>query len=193
MGNDDDTRTLINEGEWVEVTRRRNKNTAATRLQSRPKNQHLPNRTVTWRNKADITTFYFSRFPSWVNEKDLWQKFQRWGKVREVFIPKYKNREGQRFVFVRYKDVEDAVGLERKLDNNIFFGGRKMFVNQPKFERSTTAIRKQNGNSTPRNVNLQGEDRRRQGGLKMNDNGGKFRSYAEVVKAASPGTSALCN
>ena len=81
MDNEDDTRSLIYDGEWAEVTRRRNKNTTASRVQSRPTNQHLANRTVTWWNKADITTFYFSRFPSWVNEKDLWQTFQRWGKV----------------------------------------------------------------------------------------------------------------
>ena len=32
-----------------------------------------------------------------------------------------------------------------------------MFVNQPKFERSEEAIRKQNNNNMPDNVNLQGE------------------------------------
>jgi len=193
VDHEDDYKSLVNHGDWVEVTRRRNKTTTTSRVQPRPTNQHRANRTVSWGNKADITTFYFSRFPTWVNEKDLWQTFQRWGKVWEVFIPKHKNREGQRFGFVRYKDVDDVERLERKLDNSIFFGRMKMFVNQPKFERSKEAIRKQNVNIKADNANLQAEVRRSQGGSKTNVNGGRLRSYAEVVKALSPGTTNLCH
>ncbi|KAH1137989.1 hypothetical protein GYH30_027831 [Glycine max] len=156
-----------------------------------PTNQHRATRYGSWRDKADVTTFYFSRFPTWVNEKDLWQTFQRWGKVWEVFIPKYKNREGQRFGFVRYKDVHDVERLERKLDNNIFFGRTKMFVNQPKFQRSKEASQKQKTNVG--NDNLRVEVRGSQGGSKVIANGGRIRSHAEVVKHLSPGKTKQCH
>ena len=86
-------------------------------------------RKVTWRNKEDVTTFYFSRFPEGIKEKDLWQIFQKWGKVWEVFIPKSKNKKGHRLGFVKFKGVVDEQRLKRQLDNNIFIGGMKMFVN----------------------------------------------------------------
>jgi len=33
-------------------------------------------------------------------------KFKKWGDVREVFIAKHRNRDGQRFGFVRFKGVK---------------------------------------------------------------------------------------
>ena len=54
---------------------------AVNRATPKFSNHQWQDRTVTWRNKADVTTFYFYRFPTWVNEEDLWQTFQRWGKV----------------------------------------------------------------------------------------------------------------
>ena len=88
-----------------------------------------------WRDKAGVTTFYFSRFPEGMMEKDMWRIFQKWGKVWEVFIPRTKNKLGHRFGFVRFKEVVDVQRLERQLDNNIFLGGVKLLVNRPKFDR----------------------------------------------------------
>lgn len=56
-----------------------------------------------WRDKADISSFYFTRFPEDVNEKDLWYQFKRWGDVREIFICKQRNKSGRRYGFVRFK------------------------------------------------------------------------------------------
>ncbi|KAH1052733.1 hypothetical protein GYH30_022169 [Glycine max] len=92
-------------------------------------------KTGTWRNKLDVTTFYFSRFPAGIKEEDLWKIFQKWGKVWEVFIPKYKNKEGQRFGFVRFKNVQDERKLELQLDANIYIGSMKLFVNKPRYDR----------------------------------------------------------
>ena len=166
---------------------------AVNRATPKFSNHQWQDRTVTWRNKADVTTFYFYRFPTWVNEKDLWQTFQRWGKVWEVLIPKSRNKEDHRFGFVRFKEVEYEQGLERQLDNNIFFGGTKMFVNRPKFERGKVTRGNQNANTIPGKVSIQEVPRRNQGDLKTNSNGGRLRSYVEVVRAASPGVSSLCN
>lgn len=39
-----------------------------------------------WRDATDIQSFYFTRFPEEMGEKDMWLKFKKWGDVREVFI-----------------------------------------------------------------------------------------------------------
>jgi len=128
-----------------------------------------------------------------VNEKDLWQIFHRWGTVWEVFIPKTKNKEGHRYGFVRFKEVEDELRLERQLNNNIFFGKTKMFVNRPKFERGKIANRNQKNHFTPDNGMPQGVTNYGQGVPHTNVNGARLRSYAEVVTMASPGQSILYN
>ncbi|KAH1230119.1 TNF receptor-associated factor 1b [Glycine max] len=192
-GNDEVSRHIINDGEWAEVTHRRNKIKAVSRTQPRTKTHQRSDGTVSWRNKADVTTFYFCRFPSWVTEKDLWQTFQKWGKVWEVFIPKSKNKGGHRFGFVRFKEVADELGLERHLDNNIFFDGMKMFVNRPKFQRGRVVSSHHNHNTRRGTDSIKGVDRCSYGAHVVNVNGGRIRSYAEVVRMSSPGASILCN
>ncbi|KAL5137934.1 UDP-N-acetylglucosamine--dolichyl-phosphate N-acetylglucosaminephosphotransferase [Glycine soja] len=78
-----------------------------------------------WRNKADITSYYFTHFPDEANEELLWRHFKKWGDVREVYIAKRLNKEGRRYGFVRFKDVRDAKGLELRLDNIVW--GMKSF------------------------------------------------------------------
>ena len=114
-----------NNGDWVEVTRKKKLNKVT--MGGRPENtsHYRKERKATWRDKADITTFYFSRFPEGMMEKDMWRIFQKWGKVWEVFIPRIKNKLGHRFGFVRFKEVVDVQRLERQLDNSIFLGGVK--------------------------------------------------------------------
>ena len=87
-----------------------------------------------WRNKADITSYYFTHFPDEANEELLWRHFKKWGDVREVYIAKRLNKEGRRYGFVRFKDVRDAKGLELRLDN-IVINDCKLFANLPRFER----------------------------------------------------------
>lgn len=56
--------------------------------------------------------------------------------MREIFIPKRRNNNGQRYGFARFKGVKDVHYLARQLDN-IVIGGLKMFVNIPKYGRET--------------------------------------------------------
>ena len=188
-----DNKSTTNDGEWVQVTHRRKTTTAHHSHQPRPRNNQAIDRTVTWRDKAGVTTFYFCRFPTWVKEKDLWQVFHRWGKVWEVFIPKNRNKEGHRYGFVRFKEVEDEMRLERQLDNNIFFGEMKMFVNRPKFERRK-AVRLnikddcQPDNGKPQRV-INYEERLQ----RTSTTDARLRSYAEVVKTSPMGDGALHN
>ena len=96
--------------------------------------QHHNYHLVNWRDRADITSFYFTRFPEDATEEELWFQFKQMGDVREIFIPKLRNKEGRKYGFVRFKGVSDAKRMERKLDN-IIVGGLKLHVNIPKYGR----------------------------------------------------------
>ena len=52
-----------------------------------------PNYHHNWRNKEDITSYYFTHFTDEVNEVRLWEKFKLWGDVREVYIAKRRNKD----------------------------------------------------------------------------------------------------
>ena len=50
----------------------------------------------------DFTTFLFSNFFSGFGEMDMLKIFQRWTRVKEVFISHRLNKWGRRFGFVRF-------------------------------------------------------------------------------------------
>ena len=58
-----------------------------------------------WRDDADITSFYFTRFSEEVTKAELWRHFSQWGELKEIFIPNRRNREGKRYGFARFKGV----------------------------------------------------------------------------------------
>ena len=64
--------------------------------------------------------------------------FQKWARVKEVFISKRLNRWGRRFGFVRLFDVENVFRLEKQLDQ-IYIGNMKLYVNIPKYRRGVSA------------------------------------------------------
>lgn len=106
---------------WVRVTSR---NRGGVRKDSRQRNdpqrsytydrpQRSRNTQTRWKDETDITSFYFTRFPEDVNEKDLWNIFREWGQVWEIFISKHRNKGGRRYGFVRFRGVADINRLER--------------------------------------------------------------------------------
>jgi len=84
-----------------------------------------------WRDKNDVSTFYFTRFTEDTTEKELWYHFKRWGNVREIFISKQKNKNGRRFGFARFRGVKDAHKLAKEMDRMVI-GGLKLYVNIPR-------------------------------------------------------------
>jgi len=60
--------------------------------------------------------------------------FQKWDRVKEVFISKRLNRRDIRFEFVRFFDVGNVVILERELDR-CYIGNMKLHVNLPRYRR----------------------------------------------------------
>jgi len=61
--------------------------------------------------------------------------FQRWARVKEVFISRRRNRWGRRFGFVRFFKVPNEYKLEKELDQ-VCIGNMKLYVNLPKYTRS---------------------------------------------------------
>ncbi|KHN24872.1 hypothetical protein glysoja_048782, partial [Glycine soja] len=134
-----------------------------------------------WRGRTDIVSFYFTRFLEKATEKDLWKHFKKFGDVREVFIPKNRNKTGRRYGFVRFKGVEDVHSLERKLDN-VVYGGLRMYVNTPKFAR-TQQSKSELKQFTP--VEHRGVEVRWPRQMQPRPNQG---SYADVVTGNQRGT-----
>jgi len=79
--------------------------------------------------------FFFSNFSNGFGEKDMLKIFQKWARVKEVFISRRLNKWGRRFGFVRLFDVKNAGKLAWELDQ-IYIGSRKLFVNLPKYHRN---------------------------------------------------------
>jgi len=48
------------------------------------------------------STFFFLNFPGSRGEIDMFKIFQRWARVKEVFIVRKLNRWGRRFGFVNF-------------------------------------------------------------------------------------------
>jgi RNA recognition motif-containing protein len=90
----------------------------------------------------EATTFFFSNFPDDIKELDLWNRFGRFGRVGEVYIPNRVDKQGQRFGFVKYREVKDATTLLRSI-SNIWFGSFKLRVNRSKFRKNSQPQPKQ--------------------------------------------------
>ena len=136
-----------NESEWTTVVRGRGKQREGERPRVDPKTNYDNNKLGqfqryhhhNWRDKDDITTFYFTRFHEHITEEDLWAQFKKWGDVRDIFIHKHRNKGGRRYGFVRFKGVLDKYRLEKQLDN-IILEGLKMYVNVPKYGRGKARV-----------------------------------------------------
>ena len=106
--------TCADEGVWTKVVSRKTAKDRKKILIADRQTQNLEARGnstryhLNWRNKDDITSYYFTHFPDEANEELLWKYFKKWGDVREVYIVKRRNREGRRYGFVRFKGVSDA-------------------------------------------------------------------------------------
>ncbi|GKV45752.1 hypothetical protein SLEP1_g52803 [Rubroshorea leprosula] len=118
------------------------------------------------------TPFFFTNFPEEWSYAEMWRTFSQFGRVYAIYSPRRRNRNGNRFGFVRFLDVKDKKELERKLDQ-IWVGDRKLWVNIPHFD----ALQKKEMERR----NPQGEDLRIPLNPCPNIQG---RSFADVVKGS---------
>ena len=91
--------------------------------------------------ESNFSSFFFSNFPHGYGEVDMAKLFQKWARVKEVFISRRLNKWGRRFGFVKLLDVKNEARLERELDQ-IYIGNRKLHVNIPRFRRYQSVPRK---------------------------------------------------
>ncbi|GKV51081.1 hypothetical protein SLEP1_g57759 [Rubroshorea leprosula] len=73
------------------------------------------------------TTFFFYNFPEELEAKFLWNSFQMYGKVVDVYLPRKRDKRGKRFGFVRMIGVNNEMQMERRL-NGIWIGSYKIRV-----------------------------------------------------------------
>ncbi|GLU01162.1 hypothetical protein SLE2022_184840 [Rubroshorea leprosula] len=76
---------------------------------------------------GQATTFFIYNFPENVEVKELWYRFQRYGKVIDVFVPKKRDKWGKRFGFLRLLGVENESQMVRRL-NEIWIDSYKLRV-----------------------------------------------------------------
>jgi RNA recognition motif-containing protein len=90
------------------------------------------------------TSYYFTNLPDNVKAVDLWPRFAKFGRVGEVFIPAKVDKQGKRFGFVKFREVQDDKDLLRRI-SNIWIDSFKLRVNLSKFSRRTDANHKEEG------------------------------------------------
>ncbi|GAB2270372.1 hypothetical protein Dimus_005275 [Dionaea muscipula] len=70
-----------------------------------------------------------------MKERDLWKLFSRSGVVKDVFIPRKRNKAGRRYGFVRY-DCPVAVEVGIQKTNGLWVKDKELKVKQADFART---------------------------------------------------------
>jgi len=66
---------------------------------------------------------------------DIFKVFQKWLRVKEVFISCRLNKWGRRFGFVRFFEMENVGHMGKELDQ-VYLGNIKLYVNIPRYRRA---------------------------------------------------------
>jgi hypothetical protein len=96
----------------------------------------------------ETTSFFFTNYPVDTPVMDLWKMFARFGRVGEVYIPQKLDKQGHKFGFVKFKEVQDVEELNRRL-GDIWMGTYHLRINPSRFGRN-----KKKSNSPPRASDL---------------------------------------
>lgn len=87
-----------------------------------------------WRPKVQVTSYFVYNLPEEISEQDLFEAYKPFGDLFSTCIPPKKDCYGNRFGFVRYKNVEDKLAFEKSLVN-VKLGGAVIGVNLSKHDR----------------------------------------------------------
>jgi len=85
-------------------------------------------------SSSNAVTFFFSNLLATYEEYDMVKIFQKWTRVKEVFISRRSNRWGRKFGFVQFFELANVGRLEKDL-NRIYIGNIKLYVNVPRYKR----------------------------------------------------------
>jgi RNA recognition motif-containing protein len=65
----------------------------------------------------ETTSFFFTNIPEETQVTELWSLFAKQGRVREVYIPNKRDKRGNRFGFVKFKEVKNVEALNSRLED----------------------------------------------------------------------------
>ncbi|CAL0321547.1 unnamed protein product [Lupinus luteus] len=84
--------------------------------------------------QSNCTTFFFTNFPDSHGTSNMWEVFSKWGSVGDVIIPYKKDKRGNRFGFVRFKQFDEDDKLLHALEQ-VWIGNYKLKITSPRFKR----------------------------------------------------------
>jgi hypothetical protein len=87
----------------------------------------------------ETTSFFFTNFPEDVKVVELWSIFAKHGRVGEVYIPKKRDKRGNRFGFVKFKEVKCVEALSSRLEDT-WVGTYKIRINVSRFGRKSSSV-----------------------------------------------------
>lgn len=80
-----------------------------------------------------LMNFFFRNFPETCSVEELRRKFEKVGRVEDIFIPGKRDKAGKRFGFVRFRKGEGADRILEQL-NNVWIGSYIIRAFEPKFD-----------------------------------------------------------
>ncbi|GKA68456.1 cytochrome P450 [Tanacetum coccineum] len=101
-----------------------------TKVQNRKHRQNISKPTTSHQSPLDpnLTTFYFTNFPTNWNHATMLDVFKKYGDATDVYIVQKRNKMGKRFGFCRFARIKDNQEFERIL-NTICFSNQKILCN----------------------------------------------------------------
>jgi hypothetical protein len=87
------------------------------------------------RMNKETTSFFVTNFPEEAEVMELWTIFAKFGRVGEVYVPKKRDKRGNRFGFVKFKEVTNIEALSSRLED-VWLGTYKLRVNLSLFDRN---------------------------------------------------------
>ncbi|MCH90412.1 endonuclease/exonuclease/phosphatase family protein, partial [Trifolium medium] len=86
------------------------------------------------RLNQETISYYFTNLPDDFKVVDLWAVFAKFGRVGEVYIPQERDKRGNRFGFVKFKEVKGVEALSKRLED-VWLGTYKIRTNLSRFGR----------------------------------------------------------
>lgn len=87
-----------------------------------------------WIPKVQVTSYFIYNLPDEVNAHSLHEIFSPFGDLFNTFIPDKRDKYGNRFGFVRYKNISDKLTFEKTL-KDVKIGGAVLGVNLSRHDR----------------------------------------------------------
>ncbi|KAD3337594.1 hypothetical protein E3N88_33114 [Mikania micrantha] len=89
--------------------------------------------------EKNVTTIFITNLPDEFNGGMLWKMCMSMGNLADAFIAKKKDKGGNTFGFVRFRNVKNTAGIVEEI-NRVKLGGVKIFANVAKYGRNKKPV-----------------------------------------------------